>query len=210
MLSLAAACGDDAGGDDAVSDDTDGTSPDDTTDDTDSPSGRLDAGGNSRLDASKPSTPSDAGTDAASAKPDASAAKPDASTPKADAGADAGGSLDAGSDAGTGLPGLPDLGGLFPTDPAPDAGSTPSNPSPGTGACNDQTPHGCYTPAAGNNAGCPKQSPEIPTGYPSLDQWELCNGGAVGAGTSCSWEGPNGSTATCVCDTGVHWLCAYL
>jgi hypothetical protein len=116
-------------------------------------------------------------------KRDGSTAKPDA---RVDPGKDA--TVDAGRD-------VPDA-----SKPASDAGA----------ACNDKTPHGCFTPAPGNDKGCPAQSPEIPLLLPGLDQWDLCNGAAVGAGTSCTWNGPNGATASCICDTGVHWICVYL
>lgn len=206
MLALAAGCGSE---DDPVenTDDTQ-TDEEDETDDGET-TGRLDAGGG-KLDAGKPPA---TGSDASTSKPDASTAKPDASTPvKTDASTPAAKpDASAPADAGTGgLPGLPDLGGLFPTNPPADAGSTPTNPGTGAGACNDKTPHGCFTPAADNQKGCPALSPEIPLGYPSIDQWDLCNGGAVGAGATCVWNGPNGATATCICDTGAHWLCAYL
>jgi hypothetical protein len=204
MLALAAACG----SEDDPAPEGDGTDEevlDEENDETGSGGGRLDGG--AKIDASRPPAAKPDASEPA-AKPDAStpAARPDASTPaNNDSGAP---KSDAGADAGGGLPGLPDLGELFPTNPpAPDAGSTP--PTTGAGVCDDKTPHGCFTPAPGNPAGCPAQSPEIPLGYPSIDTWDFCNGGKVSAGGSCTWNGPNGGSALCLCDAGAHWLCIY-
>lgn len=192
MLALAAGCGSE---DDKPADSTDETDEVDEGDedegDEDSTGGKIDAG--SKLDASKPPAKNDASTDKedAGVKVDAGQPAKDAGNPTVDAGAKDAAVVDSGTkDSGTADAGKP--------------------PTPGAGVCNDKTPHGCYTPATGNPTGCPAQSPEIPTGYPSLDQWDLCNNLAVGAGATCAYNGPNGSTASCLCDTGVHWLCLYL
>jgi hypothetical protein len=161
-----------------------------------------------RLDASKPSTSSPSTGGAARSDASASSgAKADAGTGSTPAKADAASPMDGAS--GNPLDGLPDLGGLLPT-PADGGTGTRPGTTTGSGTCDDKTPHGCFTPAPGNPAGCPKNSPEIPLGLPSLDMWDLCNGGAVGAGATCSYNGPGGDTASCLCDTGVHWLCVYL
>jgi hypothetical protein len=76
--------------------------------------------------------------------------------------------------------------------------------------CEGDAPHGCYTLTDDSPEGCPDKSPEIPLGLPAFTEWDLCNGGAVTAGQTCVWEGPDGATANCLCDTGVHWLCLYL
>lgn len=174
----------------------------DPTDDDDDPvPGMTKDAGAGKVDASKPPAP----TPPSGTKSDASVtpAKADAGISVTPPRTDAGTSMDGGNP----LEGLPDLGELFPT---PADGGTKPGTTTGSGTCDDKTPHGCFTPATGNPMGCPKNSPEIPLGLPSLDMWDLCNGGAVGAGASCSYTGPGGETASCLCDTGVHWLCVYL
>lgn len=67
--------------------------------------------------------------------------------------------------------------------------------------CAGDTPHGCYSLAAGQLPDCPEKPPELPWKYMG------CNG--VAAAQACTYE--NGSKMfDCLCDTGVHWLCAYI
>lgn len=76
--------------------------------------------------------------------------------------------------------------------------------------CAGDAPHGCYTLSADSPDGCPEKAPEIPTLLPAFPDWDLCNNLGVSAGQTCVWEGPEGATASCLCDTGVHWICLYL
>jgi hypothetical protein len=88
-----------------------------------------------------------------------------------------------------------------------DAGTTPpkSDAGTGSGVCDDKTPHGCYTPASSNPAGCPAVAPEVPFLIPL--EWDLCNGGKVGPSQACLYNGPTGGSVNCLCDLGAHWLC---
>ena len=92
---------------------------------------------------------------------------------------------------------------------------TPGTDAGGVSECGGATPHGCYVPQPGNHPLCPPQTPEQSAFYPPADEWKGCNGIMPNAPfggdpeASCSYEGPAGETATCLCDTGLHWLCAY-
>jgi len=83
------------------------------------------------------------------------------------------------------------------------------------GVCGGTTPHGCFVPRAGNHPMCPAQSPEQSAFYPPAAEWKGCNGimptACCGGDPAavCSYEGKPGQIATCLCDTGLHWLCAY-
>jgi len=82
-------------------------------------------------------------------------------------------------------------------------------------ACAGDTPHGCYVAQSGNHPMCPPHTPEQSAFYPPAEEWAGCNGiePAVPFGgdpeASCSYDGPAGEVATCLCDTGLHWLCTY-
>jgi len=87
--------------------------------------------------------------------------------------------------------------------------------SAGPGVCDGTTPHGCYVAQPGNHSMCPAQSPEQSAYYPPMAEWKGCNGimPAQPFGqdpmASCSYKGSQGQVATCLCDTGLHWLCMY-
>lgn len=91
-----------------------------------------------------------------------------------------------------------------------DAASTAND----AGTCDTHTPHGCYVAQAGNHAMCPAQSPEQSASYPPTSEWNGCNGiqpqmpFGQDPEAKCAYLGPQGQLATCVCDTGLHWLCA--
>jgi hypothetical protein len=93
--------------------------------------------------------------------------------------------------------------------PLRDASAPPLEPDAGPPVCNAQTPHGCYTLSPASPMGCPARVPEYEDGYPALDQWDSCNGFAVSAGVVCEWVGPNDVRSSCLCDSGVHWICIY-
>jgi hypothetical protein len=81
--------------------------------------------------------------------------------------------------------------------------------------CAGATPHGCYIAQSGNHPMCPANTPEQSAYYPPMAEWNGCNGimPAQPFGqdpmASCSYKGPAGQIATCLCDTGLHWLCTY-
>jgi hypothetical protein len=83
------------------------------------------------------------------------------------------------------------------------------------GTCGGATLHGCYVPQPNNHPMCPPQSPEQSAFYPPMDEWHGCNGIMPAApfggdpDASCSYKGPTGQVPTCLCDTGLHWLCTY-
>ena len=62
---------------------------------------------------------------------------------------------------------------------------------------------------------CPAHTPEQSAFYPPQNEWDGCNGimpqTPFGGDdmASCSYKGPKGEVARCVCDTGLHWLCTY-
>jgi hypothetical protein len=80
--------------------------------------------------------------------------------------------------------------------------------------CNARTPHGCYVAQADNHAMCPARSPEQSASYPPTAEWMGCNGiepqqaFGLDKSASCTYLGPHGELATCLCDTGLHWLCS--
>lgn len=107
---------------------------------------------------------------------------------------------------------------------APDGGASASGDASASGGasglgdagvCDGVTPHGCYAPQPGNHPLCPAQSPEQSAFYPPREEWKGCNGIKPTApfggdpAASCSYKSDAGMTATCLCDTGVHWLCTY-
>jgi hypothetical protein len=100
-------------------------------------------------------------------------------------------------------------GGLMARDASRDAARSDARTASEAG-CTGDTPHGCYTLSDDSPEGCPEQAPEIPTLLPAFPDWDLCAGFAVSAGQTCVWDGPEGATASCLCDTGVHWICVYL
>jgi hypothetical protein len=73
--------------------------------------------------------------------------------------------------------------------------------------CNDETPHGCYTPMADNPDGCPEQIFEQSAEYPPAAEWMGC--GMAMANDTCYYETPDGEMANCWCDLNVHWTCDY-
>jgi hypothetical protein len=81
--------------------------------------------------------------------------------------------------------------------------------------CGGATPHGCYVPQPGNHPMCPAHTPEQSAFYPPMSEWHGCNGimpaqpFGQDPAASCSYKGPQGMVATCLCDTGAHWLCTY-
>lgn len=99
----------------------------------------------------------------------------------------------------------------------PDAATGP-NPNdagaPTQGTCGGDTPHGCYVPQSGNHPMCPAQSPEQSASYPPMGEWKGCNGIKTTAPfgldptARCTYKGPAGQIASCLCDTDLHWLCA--
>jgi len=122
--------------------------------------------------------------------------------------ADAGGVTAAGGSGGTAGASAADAGGMIAADAggAGDGGALP---------CGGDTPHGCYVPQAGNHPMCPPHTPEQSAFYPPAEEWNGCNGIMPAAPfggdpeASCSYAGPAGEVATCLCDTGLHWLCTY-
>lgn len=87
------------------------------------------------------------------------------------------------------------------------ADAAPEGPGAGAaGVCEGATPHGCYVAAADNPMGCPPQIHEQSAYYPPMDEWVECSSPWY---TACNYTKPEGGTANCMCDTGVHWLCTY-
>jgi hypothetical protein len=101
-------------------------------------------------------------------------------------------------------------------------GSTPSEGNAGSGGaaggastatmastekCSGDTPHGCYTPKAGNPDGCPEQIFEQSAEYPPASEWMGC--GDAMANDTCEYDTPEGEVANCWCDLNVHWTCDY-
>lgn len=121
---------------------------------------------------------------------------------------DAGG-VGAASAGGTGGVGAAGSGSAGATGGAGDAGDN------GALACAGDAPHGCYVAQSGNHPMCPPTTPEQSAYYPPLEEWNGCNGIMPAApfggdpAASCSYRGPAGEIATCLCDTGLHWLCTY-
>lgn len=119
----------------------------------------------------------------------------------AGAGGEGGASAGAGGAGGSG-----GAGGLGGGGAGGDGGGLP---------CAGDTPHGCYAAQSGNHPMCPPNTPEQSAFYPPAEEWNGCNGIEPAAPfggdpeASCSYAGPAGEIATCLCDTGLHWLCTY-
>jgi|GEM_PF-4674139 hypothetical protein len=86
------------------------------------------------------------------------------------------------------------------------SGGSVSAGAAGGGVCGGSTPHGCYVAAADNPMGCPPQIHEQSAYYPPTDEWVSCSSPWF---TPCNYTKPEGGTANCACDSGVHWLCTY-
>lgn len=179
-------------------------------DDSEDKSGSMSDGGGKSIDGGKPpatkadgSVEKDAGLSDAGKTTDAAVGM-DAAVQSEDAGSTDVGKTDAGKlDAGKA-----DGEDAGKADAAVDGKDSGTQPS--TGTCNDKTPHGCYTPANDNVAGCPGTSPEVPFLLPPLNEWDRCNGAKVPPGATCSYNGPSDAIANCICDAGAHWICFYL
>ena len=83
----------------------------------------------------------------------------------------------------------------------------------GPGVCEGDTPHGCFVLQPGGHLMCPEETPAISAGYPPQDEWDGCNGIMVkepfgqDPDARCTYKGPEGRIASCLCDTNLHWLC---
>lgn len=93
---------------------------------------------------------------------------------------------------------------------APNLVAVDGAPASAPRVCAGDTPHGCYTLAPDQHAGCPQQIPEIRTLYPfNLGKWDRCSHGAVRPYAICRYTGPDRARGACICDTGLHWICLY-
>jgi hypothetical protein len=114
-------------------------------------------------------------------------------------------------DGGTLEGGPPEGGAWFA---GADASADTGDPMQKQGKCDSDTPHGCYTPLPGNHIMCPDESPVQSSFYPPQDEWDGCNGIVTSLpfgqdpDARCSYEGPEGQVASCLCDTDLHWLCS--
>ncbi|HEX2676306.1 MAG TPA: hypothetical protein VHM19_06690 [Polyangiales bacterium] len=138
-----------------------------------------------------------------------------AGTSGAQAAAGTGGA--AGSDGTSSTAGTGGASGMRGSNGASGTGGASGDAGTGGGTlpCGGSTPHGCYVAQPGNHPMCPPNTPEQSAYYPPMNEWNGCNGimPAQPFGqdptASCSYKGPMGQVATCLCDTGLHWLCTY-
>jgi hypothetical protein len=103
----------------------------------------------------------------------------------------------------------------MPADASAEGGTGDDAGSETVLACDGDTPHGCYVAEPGSHPMCPAHTPEQSAFYPPMAEWHGCNGIMPTAPfggdpkASCSYKGPAGEIAKCLCDTGLHWLCTY-